>query len=148
MSMREICEQIAETGTLGIKFFKQHSKVQVPNVLRNDPQWDLTCTLNFTSDSNISNEGIRQTISFDGEEYECFVPYTAMVGLSSRALPQQPRFIPDDEMDDEARRICDSVFEQNLKKATEMVNLEKDEPLTRESLLDMKEKISAWKNNG
>ncbi len=62
-------------------FVDPQKEAVVPKKFKNDKVLILDFSRRFLSEIILNNEGIRQRLSFDGVEHDCFVPFKAFMAV-------------------------------------------------------------------
>lgn len=69
--------------------------VDVPPALRDDPRLRLNLSHRFAQPLDVSDDGVRAVLTFDGVPYECHLPWSALYMFVSHASGE-PVLFPDD----------------------------------------------------
>jgi hypothetical protein len=85
MQYKDLLEIFADKGTFVVVFDAQHKDVLIPEYLKEEK----FCTLKFShlfappghSDLKLNDDGVQQTLSFNGEDFHCYVPYDSIIGI-------------------------------------------------------------------
>jgi hypothetical protein len=88
-----VFEEMLEHGIVLLTFDTRVKGVEVPAAFRGTPQLHLSFSMRFRIDDfEVDEDGVRGTLSFDDGPFRCIVPWEAVYGMSSEAMPRRVTF--------------------------------------------------------
>lgn len=92
---RALLEKLLEQSMVLVTLDARANGVHVPQHLLGDPQLRLNLSYRFGLPLDITDDGIRATLTFQGNEFECALPWDPIYMLVSHATGQ-PFLFPAD----------------------------------------------------
>jgi stringent starvation protein B len=82
-SKRDLLLTLLDEGKVLVRLDARAEGVDVPPMLRDEAELGLNLSYRFAGPLRVEDEGVAATLSFSGEPYACYVPFTAVYAMVS-----------------------------------------------------------------